>query len=50
MASPVRHRVERLFGWLFIMTVLVALAAVFHFATKPMPDRIHASKPTSTAR
>jgi hypothetical protein len=35
MASPLRHKVEGLFGWLFVITVVAALAAVVHFATKP---------------
>jgi hypothetical protein len=45
MSSPVRHIVERSFGWLFVAAVVVALAAVLHFATQPVPNRIHASKP-----
>jgi hypothetical protein len=27
-----------LFGWLFVLIVVAALAAVFHFATKPRID------------
>jgi hypothetical protein len=30
--------------------VVLALAAVVHFATQPLPGRIHASKSMSTAR
>ncbi len=50
MSSPVKHKVEPFFGWLFIFAVVVALGAVLHFASKPMPNRVHASKPTSTSQ
>jgi len=50
MSSPVKHKVEPFFGWLFVIVVIVALGAVIHIATKPMPNRLHANKPTSTAR
>jgi hypothetical protein len=42
-----KHKVEPLFGWLFIAVVIVGLAAIFHVAMKPVPNRIHASKPIS---
>jgi hypothetical protein len=38
MASRIGHGIERLFGWLFVIAVVAALAAVFHFATKPRMD------------
>jgi hypothetical protein len=48
MSSPIKHKVEPLFGWLFVIVVVVVLGAVFHIATQPMPSRVHASKPTTT--
>jgi hypothetical protein len=38
MASPIRHGMNRLYGWLFVIVTIAALAAVFHFATKPRTD------------
>jgi hypothetical protein len=47
MASPLRHRVEGLFGWLFVVTVVAALVAVIHFATQPRLNLVERS-PQST--
>lgn len=38
MASPIRHRVEPLLGWLFLAWVAAALALTFLSATRPMVD------------
>ena len=38
MASRIRRGMIRLYGWLFVVTTVAALAAVFHFATKPRTD------------
>ena len=38
MASRIRHGMNRLYGWLFVIVTVAALAAVFHFATKPRTD------------
>ena len=38
MASPIRRGMNRFYGWLFVIITVAALAAVFHFATKPRTD------------
>jgi len=36
MASRIRHKVESVFGWLFVAFVAVALAVVILSATRPI--------------
>jgi hypothetical protein len=38
MASNIKHRVEPLFGWLFLVVVFAALGAAIYVATQPMVD------------
>jgi hypothetical protein len=35
MASRIRKPVQRVTGWLFVIVVMVALAAALHYAMKP---------------
>jgi hypothetical protein len=38
MPSPIRRKVEPLFGWLFLAGIAVALAITFLAATRPILD------------
>jgi hypothetical protein len=42
MASRIRHKVELVFGWLFVVVVIAALCGAIYVATQPMDMTNHA--------
>jgi hypothetical protein len=39
MASKMRHVVEPLLGWMFVIAVMICVGGVFLMATRPRIDR-----------
>jgi hypothetical protein len=38
MASRIKHRVEPVYGWLFVVVAIAALGAAIYVATQPVVD------------